>query len=73
MDEGSVVIWIVKQQTMHGALIVFPEENSLLLKFGDIIFETPSINLVFYQSKQLLGEADAGSFRGRIPYSVRFT
>ena len=28
-----------------------PEENSLLLQFGNVIIETPSINLVFYQSK----------------------
>ena len=26
-----------------------PEENSLILQFGDILFETPSINLVFYE------------------------
>ncbi len=47
-----------------------PEENSLLLKFGDIIFETPSINLVFYQSKQLLGEAVQARFGDEFP--IRF-
>ena len=32
-----------------------PEENSLLLRFGDIDVEIPSINLVFYQTDNLLG------------------
>ena len=34
-----------------------PEENSLLLQFGDIVFETPSINVVFAQAKALLGKS----------------
>src|SRR5690606_14714439 len=33
-----------------------PEENSLLLKFGDETVEIPSINLVFDQPRALLGE-----------------
>ncbi len=32
-----------------------PEENSLLLRFGDIRVEIPSIDLVFYQAEELLG------------------
>lgn len=32
-----------------------PEENSMYLAYGDILFETPSINLVFYQPRELLG------------------
>jgi mannose-6-phosphate isomerase class I len=47
-----------------------PEENSLLLKFGTTIFETPAINLVFYQSKQLLGEAVQARFGDEFP--IRF-
>ena len=47
-----------------------PEENSLLLKFGEIIFETPAINLVFYQSKKLLGEAVQARFGDEFP--IRF-
>lgn len=47
-----------------------PEENSLLLKFGSSIFETPSINLVFYQPKQLLGEAVQARFGDEFP--IRF-
>ena len=31
-----------------------PEENSLLLQFNDIIFETPSINVVFAQRKNIV-------------------
>lgn len=47
-----------------------PEENSLHLKFGEIIFETPAINLVFYRSKQLLGEAVQARFGDEFP--IRF-
>ncbi|MEM7107343.1 MAG: class I mannose-6-phosphate isomerase [Bacteroidota bacterium] len=47
-----------------------PEENSLLLKIGDDLFETPSINLVFQQPKTLLGEAVFGRFGDEFP--IRF-
>ncbi len=33
-----------------------PEENSLLLDFGKTTLEIPSIDLVFYQPKELLGD-----------------
>jgi len=47
-----------------------PEENSLLFHFGDVDFETPSINLVFYEPAQLLGEAVYGRFGDEFP--IRF-
>lgn len=47
-----------------------PEENSLIFKFGEIEFETPSINLVFYQPQQLLGSAVYGRFGDEFP--IRF-
>src|SRR5882757_7481203 len=47
-----------------------PEENSLLLKFGDILFETPAINLVFAQSRRLLGDAVQARFGDEFP--IRF-
>lgn len=47
-----------------------PEENSLLLKFGDLILETPAINLVFAFSKPLLGEAVQARFGDEFP--IRF-
>lgn len=47
-----------------------PEENSLLLKFNNILFETPAINLVFSQSRKLLGEAVQGRFGDEFP--IRF-
>ena len=47
-----------------------PEENSLLLRFGEEVFETPSINLVFYQPKQLMGEAVYSRFGDEFP--IRF-
>jgi len=47
-----------------------PEENSLLLGFGDVLFETPSINLVFNQPLSLLGEAVQARFGDEFP--IRF-
>lgn len=47
-----------------------PEENSLLLDFGDAILEIPSINLVFLHPKELLGENVYGRFGDEFP--IRF-
>lgn len=47
-----------------------PEENSLLLKIDNEIFEIPSINLVFYKSKELLGEPVESRFGKEFP--IRF-
>ncbi len=47
-----------------------PEENSLLFQFGDLCFETPAINLVFAESKRLLGEAVQARFGDEFP--IRF-
>jgi len=47
-----------------------PEENSLLLQFGELMFETPSMNLVFYEPAKLLGEAVHGRFGDEFP--IRF-
>lgn len=47
-----------------------PEENSLLLRIGNTLFETPSINLVFYQPQQLLGKKVYDAFGAEFP--IRF-
>jgi mannose-6-phosphate isomerase class I len=47
-----------------------PEENSLLFKFGDTLFQIPSINLVFYKPKDLLGENVFSRFGAEFP--IRF-
>lgn len=47
-----------------------PEENSLLLKFGEVQVEVPSINLVFRHPKELLGEPVYGMFGAEFP--IRF-
>ncbi|HJO92629.1 MAG TPA: class I mannose-6-phosphate isomerase [Victivallales bacterium] len=47
-----------------------PEENSLLLKYDDIIFETPSINLVFFYPVDLLGNKVHARFGCEFP--IRF-
>lgn len=47
-----------------------PEENSLLLQFGDIRLELPSTNLVFDQPQALLGESVRARFGDEFP--IRF-
>ncbi len=47
-----------------------PEENSVFFKIGEELFETPGINLVFYSSKKLLGEAVYARFGEEFP--IRF-
>ncbi|MDR1454047.1 MAG: class I mannose-6-phosphate isomerase [Tannerella sp.] len=47
-----------------------PEENSLLLGFGDIRFEIPAIDLVFAHPRELLGDAVHGRFGDEFP--IRF-
>ncbi|RYY33778.1 MAG: mannose-6-phosphate isomerase, partial [Sphingobacteriaceae bacterium] len=47
-----------------------PEENSLLLRFGDVDVEVPSINVVFYQTDALLGTKVHSRFGDEFP--IRF-
>lgn len=47
-----------------------PEENSLYLSYGDTIFETPSINLVFFRPLELLGKPVYSRFGDEFP--IRF-
>ena len=47
-----------------------PEENSLLLGFGKTNFEIPSINLVFFHARELLGDAVHARFGDEFP--IRF-
>ncbi|MBX2966591.1 MAG: class I mannose-6-phosphate isomerase [Cyclobacteriaceae bacterium] len=47
-----------------------PEENSLLLDFNGVKFETPSINLVFSKPKELLGQHVQKLFGDEFP--IRF-
>ncbi len=47
-----------------------PEENSLLLGFGEVRVEIPSINLVFQHPRQLLGDAVHARFGTEFP--IRF-
>ena len=47
-----------------------PEENSLLLSFGDVRFEWPSIDLVYRHPRELLGESVYGRFGDEFP--IRF-
>ena len=47
-----------------------PEENSLLLRFGERLFETPAINLVFFEPHALLGEGVHARFGTEFP--IRF-
>lgn len=47
-----------------------PEENSLLLQFGQYKLEIPAINLVFFRPRQLLGEPVQARFGDEFP--IRF-
>jgi mannose-6-phosphate isomerase class I len=47
-----------------------PEENSLNLSFGEVLFETPSVNLVHRTSKKLLGVDIVSRFGAEFP--IRF-
>ncbi len=47
-----------------------PEENSLVLGFGDVRFEIPALNMVFYQPKELLGAPVYSRFGDEFP--IRF-
>lgn len=47
-----------------------PEENSLLLRFGETDIEIPSLNLVFCQPRRLLGDAVHARFSEEFP--IRF-
>jgi mannose-6-phosphate isomerase class I len=47
-----------------------PEENSLLLDFGGTVMELPSINVVFSQPRDLLGEKVFARFGAEFP--IRF-
>ncbi|HUC85486.1 MAG TPA: class I mannose-6-phosphate isomerase [Candidatus Acidoferrales bacterium] len=47
-----------------------PEENSLLLGFGDLRFELPAVDLVFNQPRALLGESVHARFGDEFP--IRF-
>lgn len=47
-----------------------PEENSINFKYGDIIIQTPAINLVFNKPKKLLGEKVHARFGTEFP--IRF-
>lgn len=47
-----------------------PEENSLLLEFGEVRVELPAIDLTFFQSRELLGDVIYERFGAEFP--IRF-
>ena len=47
-----------------------PEENSLRLRFDDVTIELPAIDLVFFQPRELLGDAVHARFGTEFP--IRF-
>ena len=47
-----------------------PEENSLKLKYGNVIIEIPSIDLIFYKPVELLGDKVHARFGTEFP--IRF-
>ena len=49
-----------------------PEENSLFMRFGKVRFEIPSINVVFFEPRKLLGERVYGRFGTEFPIRFNF-
>lgn len=49
-----------------------PEENSLLLAWGEAVFETPGNNLVFFFGEALLGVKPYGRFGDSFPIRFNF-
>ncbi len=47
-----------------------PEENSLLFDIGGILFEMPSVNLVYLKSREILGDPVESRFGDNFP--IRF-
>ena len=70
MDERNIVTLIRMKKTLPGVLMVCPKKIVCYYKFDDIIFETPSINVVFAQPKALLGEVVEARFGAEFP--IRF-
>ncbi len=58
------------QQNYAWGFDCVPEENSLLFRFENILFETPAINLVFAQPQKLLGKKVYEAFGAEFP--IRF-
>ena len=59
-----------EQQNFAWGFDCVPEENSLLLRFGDTTFETPAINVVFAEPEKLLGKKVYDAFGAEFP--IRF-
>lgn len=59
-----------QQQNFAWGFDCVPEENSLLLRFDNAVFETPAINLVFQQPERLLGKKVHEAFGEEFP--IRF-
>lgn len=49
-----------------------PEENSLILNFDDVYFETPGNNLLFFYGKETLGARVFGQFGNEFPIRFNF-
>lgn len=47
-----------------------PEENSIYMQFGDVRIEVPSVDVVFYRPRQLLGDRVHARFGDEFP--IRF-
>ncbi|MEP7107713.1 MAG: class I mannose-6-phosphate isomerase [Ferruginibacter sp.] len=59
-----------EQQNFAWGFDCVPEENSLLFSFGETLFETPAINVVFAEPEKLLGRKVFDAFGTEFP--IRF-
>ena len=49
-----------------------PEENSILFRFGEVLFESPVINVVYLNPKKILGKTVYHIFGADLPLNMKF-
>ncbi|HMQ46853.1 MAG TPA: hypothetical protein PKA00_05125 [Saprospiraceae bacterium] len=49
-----------------------PEEDNILFRFGEMLFETPLLNLIYYQAEAFLGTAVLQKFGRYLPIRFNF-
>ncbi|MBT29058.1 MAG: hypothetical protein CMO01_05285 [Thalassobius sp.] len=49
-----------------------PEENSLLFRFGNVLFESPVVNVIYLYPKKVLGKTVYHIFGAELPLRMKF-
>lgn len=62
----------LKQEDFEWGFNCDIEEDNVLLRISDMLFETPAINLVYYQASKLLGDSIYRKFGSDVPVKLNF-